>query len=81
MKQVEERGSGPNAPAEGRVAARSAQRSFSWWRALILAVAILLLRPSLVVAKVILYSPVGWVALWLVLIVGYLWLHPRKRGE
>ena len=53
-------------------------RRFSWWRALFVVIALVLLRPSLVVAKVVLYSPLGWVGLWLVLIYGYLFLHPRK---
>lgn len=53
-------------------------RRFSWWRALALLVVIVLLRPSLLVAKAVLYSPLGWVALWLLLVYGYLFLHPRQ---
>lgn len=54
------------------------ERRFSCWRALAVVLALLLLRPSLVMLKVVLYSPLGWVAMWLVLIYGYLFLHPRK---
>lgn len=57
------------------------KRAFSWWRALAVVLVLLLLRPSLIVAKAVLYSPLGWVALWLVLVYGYLFLHPRQGAK
>ena len=45
---------------------------------MLLLVALVLLRPSLLALKMVLYSPLGWVAMWLALVYGYLFLHPRK---